>query len=233
MQRFMSSRTQNPVLALELFRQYKNKLFVTSAIIIYLLYFALCLAFAITLDVDDSLVAEGQLFVWPVRVGAYGGQAGILLDELEEPYAYAFYTMLPVLCMIVTVVPALAATSVRREHRQQTLMPVQLSLLRPFDIIWGKIVASVAPIAVPAGIYTVTLFLFALKTDKYWISSPIAGLVLMISTAFVVSAISVMFSTFIKNSAATIIASQVVAFLYCSFLALVAYLPILESSMEY
>ncbi|MDE0268529.1 MAG: hypothetical protein OXI96_05780, partial [Acidimicrobiaceae bacterium] len=54
------------------------------------------------------------------------------------------------------VVPALAATSVVGERRRGTLMLVQLSLLRRFDIVWGAVVASIAPVLFPAWVCVIS-----------------------------------------------------------------------------
>lgn len=184
----MLDRVKNPVFARELSRWYKRKPFVVITTIIYLLYLTYFI-FAVTYKADYDIVVNRQL--------------GMIVSNV----AY------PVFTMIYLVVPALAATSVVSERRSRTLMPIQLSLLRPFDIVWAKIVAPVVPILFPAGISMLILGLILLKHGGgLWVSG--AGAVFMFTwvmcSALIVSAVSVLISIFARSGAQAITLSYAV-----------------------
>ena len=122
--------------------------------------------------------------------------------------------------MILLVVPVLAATSVVGERRRGTLMPVQLSLLRPFDIVWGKVVASIAPILFPVVVCVVTFLPFSLWVNMdvervYRLFVIVVVGVALVALSVVVSVVCVLCSTFAKSSAAAIVMS---CGLFCSMI---------------
>ncbi|MDE0269569.1 MAG: hypothetical protein OXI96_11175 [Acidimicrobiaceae bacterium] len=188
-------RFKNPVFALALSKRYRSKTYVIAVYVAYVVYAAYSL-FTLTLN-------------WDVVIAAYPYHGHrTLLEEL-----FWASTLLVVVSVIFLVVPVLAASSVVGERRRGTLMLVQLSLLRPFDIVWGKVVASVAPVLFPAVVCVVTLLSFFLRADmvgiervQWFFGSVIAGVALVVLSV-AVSVVCVLFSTFAKSSAAAIVMS--------------------------
>ncbi|MDE0267816.1 MAG: hypothetical protein OXI96_02090 [Acidimicrobiaceae bacterium] len=114
--------------------------------------------------------------------------------------------------MVYLAIPALAATSIVSEHRRQTLTLVQLSLLRPFDIVWAKVTAPITPILVPAGISMLTWSLFLLQHGGFSVAGvgAVCMFTLVMCSVFIVSAVSVLISTLVKSSAPAITLSYAV-----------------------
>ncbi|MDE0269542.1 MAG: ABC transporter permease subunit [Acidimicrobiaceae bacterium] len=117
------------------------------------------------------------------------------------------YFTMPIIVMVFVVVPPFGATSIAGERRSRTLVPIQLSLLRPFDIVWGKVVASVVPILFPALVFAFTAYLkdsgFPFF-DVVLFFDVVFWLVMVVAVAFAVASVSVLISTFAKSSAAAV-----------------------------
>ncbi|MDE0269055.1 MAG: hypothetical protein OXI96_08510, partial [Acidimicrobiaceae bacterium] len=203
----MLDRIKNPVVALELSKRYKNRAYV---IVVYAVY-AVYAVYSVFVLVDAAWKTwrYSLPFFYPD-----GREFGELLG------ATIGLTVWPVVVVIFLVVPVLAAVSVVGERRRGTLMPVQLSLLRPFDIVWGKVVASVAPVLCPVVVCVVVLYSFSLfslvltltlnmgevNVQRLFGSVTVgagvgAGLVVL---SMAVSVVCVSCSTFAKSSAAAI-----------------------------
>lgn len=85
-------------------------------------------------------------------------------------------------------------------------MPIQLSLLRPFDIVFGKIASSVMLIVLLV-LATMPVLMVPYMIGGIRFSSVVGGLASIVLTAFVVSAVSVLISTLTKSSVVAIILS--------------------------
>ena len=124
------------------------------------------------------------------------------------------WTLLFTMLLVLFLVPGFTAGSVVGERERQTLMPMQVSLLRPRSIILGKLGASV--------VFTLLLVLATLPllTVAYLIGGvtfpEIAkGLAMVMFTAVGVGAISLACSTFMKRVQTATVLSYGLVLLLC------------------
>ena len=202
---FTLDRAKNPVFARELSRYDIRKPFVAIITsVVYASYFAYCIFVAFV------FIRHTPSFPYDVTIQGWMGSRDFVVTydiTLSDWHSFVFRALNPVFVMVYLAIPALAATSIVSERRRQTLMPVQLSLLRPFDIVWAKVVAPIVPILFPTGVYVVTLALVPLWHERFLLPSASAislGLAYIVSSAFIASAVSVLISTFAKSSATAV-----------------------------
>ncbi|MDE0267881.1 MAG: hypothetical protein OXI96_02415 [Acidimicrobiaceae bacterium] len=196
----MLGRFKNPVLALALFKRYKSKAYIRSTIVAYAAYLVYC----------------SYWVNYLLGIDSFGVFRSLLLDTAGVIFLIGS-----------PVVAALAATSVVSERRSGTLMSVRVSLLRPFDIVWGKVVASVAPVLFPVGVCMVTGLLFSLLSltgmvevyklstveEAYWLLATVGTGVWLVVSSMAVSIVCVLVSTFAKSSAAAVVISYGMIFM--------------------
>ena len=225
----MLDRTRHPILALELSKRYKSKAYIVSARIIYA-FSCLYLCWSVLVFVWLVFVFVGIAFfslgVQRVPYDLYLVWGGSLFIVWGGTWLF-FAAFLGLL--VFFVVPVLAVASVVGERQRGTSMLVQLSLLQPFDIVWGKVVASIDLVLFPAGAWVFTT-LFALMPLSLMplsemllsqdmrstinltiteigivvisVSSMVVGGLAVLIIVFAVPAASVLISTFAKSSAA-------------------------------
>ena len=124
------------------------------------------------------------------------------------------WTLLFTMLLVLFLVPGFTAGSVVGERERQTLMPMQVSLLRPRSIILGKLGASV--------VFTLLLVLATLPllTVAYLIGGVtfpeiVKGLAMVMFTAVGVAAISLACSTFMKRVQTATVLSYGLVLLMC------------------
>lgn len=123
------------------------------------------------------------------------------------------WTLLLVLLLVLFLVPGFTAGSVAGERERQTLLPMQVTLLRPIDIVLGKIAASVM-FTLLLVVATLPLLAVSYLIGGIRVSEVFQGLAIIVFTALVVAALSVACSTFMKRvQTATVVAYAVVLFL--------------------
>ncbi|MDE0268422.1 MAG: hypothetical protein OXI96_05220 [Acidimicrobiaceae bacterium] len=210
----MLDHFKNPVLALELSRWYKNKAFVIGIGVMYAVMLNPILLFSFFLRFSPIVDALHLIEEYLDSVSGNGSYFSFVIPHSAKDISFlrgSHGLIVLVLGLTVLVVPALAATSIVGERRRGTLMPVQLSLLRPFDIVWGKVVASVAPIVFPAGVYAVALVLTSWNVRQLFLG--VGGVLVLVGAVFFVSAVSVLISTFAMSSAVAVVLSYGMAFM--------------------
>ena len=124
------------------------------------------------------------------------------------------WTLLFTMLLVLFLVPGFTAGSVVGERERQTLMPMQVSLLRPRSIVLGKLGASV--------VFTLLLVLATLPllTVAYLIGGVtfpeiVRGLAMVMFTAVGVAAVSLACSTFMKRVQTATVASYGLVLLLC------------------
>ena len=124
------------------------------------------------------------------------------------------FTLLFTMLLVLFLVPGFTAGSVVGERERQTLMPMQVSLLRPRSIILGKLGASV--------VFTLLLVLATLPllTVAYLIGGVtfpeiVKGLAMVMFTAVGVAAISLACSTFMRRVQTATVVSYGLVLLLC------------------
>ncbi|MGB3734244.1 MAG: ABC transporter permease [Ilumatobacter sp.] len=123
------------------------------------------------------------------------------------------WTLLLVLLLVLFLVPGFTAGSVAGERERQTLLPMQVTLLRPIDIVLGKIGASVMftllLVVATLPLLTVSYLIGGIRLVEIF-----QGLAIVLFTALVVAALSVACSTFMKRvQTATVVSYALVLLL--------------------
>ncbi|MDE0269324.1 MAG: ABC transporter permease subunit [Acidimicrobiaceae bacterium] len=207
---------RNPILARELYKRSRAR---STAVILtsYLFFFGLVFCWSYYVVYDNSeRYAPNQ----------YGYGYGFTQSDYARLGQQSFETaLILILCVVGLLVPAIAANSIVGERRSQTLMPIQLSLLRPFDIVFGKIASSVMLIVLLV-LATMPVLMVPYMIGGIRFSGVVGGLAVIVLTAFFVSAVSVLMSTLMKSSVAAIILSYVITAMFSFGLFTVLYIGI-------
>lgn len=123
------------------------------------------------------------------------------------------WTLMFVLLLVLFLVPGFTAGSVAGERERQTLLPMQVTLLRPIDIVLGKIGSSVM-FTLLLVVATLPLLTVSYLVGGIRVIEVFTGLALVLFTALSVAAISVACSTFLKRvQTATVFSYALVLFL--------------------
>lgn len=172
----------NPVLARELTERMRG----ARAMVMLSAYLGVLGLVVVLVYGSKSDAAAGRFGGSPVTELATAGQ------EIFE------LTLLFTMLLILFLVPGFTAGSVVGERERKTLMPMQVSLLRPLSIVLGKLGASV--------VFTLLLVLATLPllTVPYLIGGVtfpeiVRGLAMVMFTAVGVAAVSLACSTFMKR----------------------------------
>ena len=116
--------------------------------------------------------------------------------------------LLYMLMLVLFFVPGIAATSIVGERERQTLAPLQISLLSPFNIVFGKALAS---LFFPMLLMLATLPLLAIALAFGSITLAVVyiskGLFILVLTAFGTASISLLCSAVMDSSQRAIFVS--------------------------
>jgi len=118
-----------------------------------------------------------------------------------------FDTMLLLILLLVCfLVPGLTAGSITGERERQTLVPLQVTLLKPRSIVLGKIASSLAFVVLmlvaTAPLLAVSLILGGITTGAV-----AKGLVMILATAILLACLSVCISTLLRRSQSAVVLS--------------------------
>lgn len=120
------------------------------------------------------------------------------------------WTLFFTLLLVLFLVPGFTAGSVAGERERQTLLPMQVTMLRPLSIVLGKIGASVV-FTLLLVVATLPLLTVAYLIGGVTLTDIAKGLGLVLFTALGLAAISVACSTFMKRvQTATVLAYGIV-----------------------
>jgi len=100
--------------------------------------------------------------------------------------------------LVLFLVPGFTAASIAGERERQTLLPLQVTMLRPVDIIVGKVAASLA-FTVLLLVATLPLLAFAFLIGGITISEVFAGLGMVVFSAFSLACLTVACSALVKR----------------------------------
>jgi len=100
--------------------------------------------------------------------------------------------------LVLFLVPGFTAASIAGERERQTLLPLQVTMLRPVDIIVGKVAASLA-FTVLLLIATLPLLAFAFLIGGITISEVFSGLAMVVFSAFTLACLTVACSALVKR----------------------------------
>jgi ABC-type transport system involved in multi-copper enzyme maturation permease subunit len=118
-----------------------------------------------------------------------------------------FDTMLLLILLLVCfLVPGLTAGSITGERERQTLVPLQVTLLKPRSIVLGKIASSLAFVVLML-IATTPLLAVSLILGGITTGAVAKGLLMIFATAILLACISVCISTLLRRSQSAVVLS--------------------------
>ena len=119
------------------------------------------------------------------------------------------WTLMFMLLLVLFLVPGATASSIVGERQRQTLMPVQVSLMRPLSIVLGKLGASVAYILLLV-VATMPLLAVAHLIGGITFLEIVKGLGVIMFIAVCTAATSLLFSAAMRSSRTATVMSYVV-----------------------
>ena len=159
------------------------------------------------------ILLSGALWLLYLGASAAGtdGPGALRLASLGRA---AFQTLLFVMLFLVCfIVPGLAAGGIAGERERQTLVPLQVTLLRPRSILFGKLAASLAFVAFlvvsALPLIGVSFLLGGVEPGEV-----VRGLAMVLVVAATVASLALTCSTLMRRvQGATVVSYAVVAFL--------------------
>ena len=143
------------------------------------------------------------------------GFGGAPVTELATAGEGIFeWTLLFAMLLVLFLVPGFTAGAVAGERERQTLVPMQVSLLRPRSIVLGKIGASVA-FTLLLVLATLPLLTVAYLIGGVTLSDILQGTGMVMFTAVAIAALSVACSTFMRRVQTATVLSYGVVLLLC------------------
>ncbi|NNC81706.1 MAG: hypothetical protein HKN94_16295 [Acidimicrobiales bacterium] len=196
----------NPVLRRELIERVQGtKVAVFITIWLLLLTGILVLAFQGTVGINQEF---GLDIASLGRVG-------------RELYEWVLFGMT---ILVLFLVPGLTSGSITGERERQTLVPLQMTLMRPIDIIVGKLAAALAFLVLLI-IAAMPLLATSVLIGGVGIFSLIRGLGMLIFTGLVLGSVCVFISSRFKRTTGATVLSYAVAIIFAvgSFVGLLVY----------
>ncbi|MEJ7764283.1 MAG: ABC transporter permease subunit [Acidimicrobiales bacterium] len=188
----MSRITVNPVLSRELRQRVRSR----RASVVLTVYLSL-------------LVGAVGLLVWGFEQAARNG-GGMTQGLGQTLFGTLLFAILGLVCFIV---PGVAAGAVAGERERLTLMPLQVTLLTPGQILRGKLLASLAFTTLLL-VATLPLLAVAYVLGGVTVSQIAGGLFFVLATAAFLGVISIWASTVLRRvQAATVVAYGMVGVL--------------------
>jgi ABC-type transport system involved in multi-copper enzyme maturation permease subunit len=158
------------------------------------------------------------IIVWLFILGAtmdvvYQAKAGETANVFGGPLATqsaavgrtVFETLIfLMLLLVVLLVPGLTADAITGERERQTLVPLQVTLLRPRSIVAGKLLASIAFVALLV-VVSLPLLGVSFVLGGVTVSQLVAGAVSVVGTALLVACISILCSSLAGRTQAAVV----------------------------
>ena len=196
----------NPVLRRELIERVQGtRVVVMVTVWLALLTGILLLAYQGTVGINES---AGLDVATLGRVG-------------RELYEWVLFGMM---ILVLFLVPGVTAGSVTGERERQTLVPLQMTLMRPVDIIVGKLAAALAFLVLLV-VAAMPLLAVSILVGGVGILDVLRGLAMLVFTGFVLGAVGVLFSAVLRRTTGATVLTYAVALVFAvgSFIALAAW----------
>lgn len=134
------------------------------------------------------------------------------------------------LVLVLFFVPGLTAGAIAGERERQTLLPLQVTLLRPRSIVWGKVLAALAYLALMI-VAALPLFAVAYQLGGITLLDGLKGLGCVLLVGLLLATIVVGISAFAKRvQTATILAYGVTGLLTIGSFAAFAIATVVDGS---
>ena len=171
----------NPVLARELKQRMRGR-YVWLVITLYLAVLALILRWVYVAASRNSSFDGGNLL----------GSAGIG----RAIFQWLLFFMLLLVCFIV---PGLTAAAISGERERQTLVSLQITLLRPWSIVVGKLLASLAFVALLI-VASLPLVTIPFLVGGVSVAEVVQGLVMVLATAVILACLALACSAVLRRT---------------------------------
>jgi ABC-2 type transport system permease protein len=192
----LRGRPLNPVLARELKERMRGRR-ATLVLTVYLLVLAGVL----------QLIYSGAS---RLSAGVDGPGAVVSASVGRTMFHTLLFFMLMLVCFIV---PGLTAGSVAGERERQTLVPLQVTPLRPRSILVGKLLASLAYISLLV-VATLPLIGVSFLLGGVTLSEVVRGVAMVLVVAVTLACLALLCSTYLRRvQGATVVSYAVVLFL--------------------
>lgn len=194
----MRSPTSNPVLGRELKERFRTRR-ATFVVVGFLSILAVVL----------RIVYAAQ-----IRNGRQGfGDPGMLVTEAASIGRTLFETLVFfMLVLVVLLVPGMTADALTGERERQTLVPLQVTLLRPRAIVAGKLMASLAFVTFLVLVTLPLLGVSFLLGGVTW-GHLIAGVASVLATGVFLACVAIVCSAFASRTQAAMVLAYALTFL--------------------
>lgn len=162
---------------------------------------------AVVLTVYLVLLVAIFFLVYAALTGSSSGTSSVAPTEVARLGRSIFeYVLFFMLLLVVFLVPGFTSASVAGERERQTLIPMQITLLRPHAIATGKISASVAYLLLLM-VATTPLLAVAYLIGGVGLDEALRGLAAVLFTGIVLAAVTVACSALVRRvQTATVLA---------------------------
>lgn len=148
----------------------------------------------------------------------FGGDVGSIGRVGRELFEWVLFGMV---ILVLFLVPGLTAGAVTGERERQTLVPLQMTLMRPRDIIIGKLSAALAFLVLLV-VASMPLLAVSLLVGGVRLVDMLRGIGMLLFTGLVLGAVGVWISSRLRRTTAATVLTYAVAavFAFGSFFAL-------------
>jgi ABC-2 type transport system permease protein len=122
------------------------------------------------------------------------------------------YLVLFQMLLLAFITPAVTAGAISGERERQTIDLLFVTLIRPFSIIWGKLLASISFILLLL-LLSVPIFSLVFLFGGIEMDQVVAAFVLMAVTALTLGTLGIAFSTLLRRTLPATVAAYAAAFL--------------------
>ena len=155
------------------------------------------------------------LLVYDAEVGdrdRFGGSS--VVDWADIGQGMFEWTLMIMVLLVLFLVPGFTAGAITGERQRQTLMPLQISLMGPSDIVLGKLGASVV-FTLLLVLGTMPLLTVAHMIGGITFMEIVKSLGMIMLTTVCVAAMSLLFSAIMKSSRTATVMSYVMVLALC------------------
>jgi ABC-2 type transport system permease protein len=180
----------NPIVA----KEYRSRMRTWRSPLAMMIYILLIagLGFAIFSSIAGSM-------------NSFGGQAANYGQDLF------MYLVIFQMILLTFITPALTSGAISSERERQTIDLLFVTRIRPFSIIWGKLLASMSFVVLLL-VLSVPIFSLVFLFGGIEVDQIVYTFLIIIVTAFTLGVIGIAFSTWFRRSLAATVAAYVSAF---------------------
>lgn len=178
---------------------------------------------AVVLTLYLAVLAGILLLAYNIERSGTGFQGPLPTEVTSVGRATFEWLVMLMMVLVLFVVPGMTAGAVAGERERQTLVPLQVTQLRPLSILLGKLGASIAFLVLLV-IASVPLFTVSYLIGGIGVWDVLGGSALVVLIGLVVGAVCVAISTFVRRVTVATVAAYGLVFLWLLGTTIVAFL---------